>query len=549
MVKKTTLLFSLLIISILTISSYSQKRIRIFSENQLTIQPNLILIDGKGYLKATDVAEMYNLKLDWYGISKKLIFSKYNKKVILFIDSKEVIVDNIKRKLTKSPFLEENMVMVPLELLLTRSFNETFQNSTLWSRETRTLTITEKNEKTEENTEEEEYEQKEEINILPPCVFTYPGFTEVLIETIIPLPYNLEKDTPVSSLCLNIPGGKLNIKESALMVKDGVIKNISAQQEETKASLIIEFDKFAGEFKVFKSSNPVGIVVKTKNLLQQTTSPKTPLTSPAVAQTPSLTKTTISPAPFSPSVGKEKTIPLEEIMTALPSHLKIKTIVIDPGHGGKDPGAVGPDGTKEKDLVLDVAKRLAKMIRKKLHIKVILTRYDDTFIPLAVRTQIANEKNADLFISIHVNASLSPKTKGFEIYFLSEKASDKEAEAVANMENSVIAMEDPSPKLNELMTILWSMTLNKFMNNSSLLCSLISREVSLMHLGIENRGVKQAAFHVLRGTKMPAVLVELGFLSNKGEERKLKSRNFRKKMTEAIYKGIFRYKKQLAAKI
>lgn len=529
--------------SILTLAGYSQRRIQIFSDNQLTVQPVLTLIDGKGYLQATDVAEMYNLKLDWYAISKKLTFSKYNKKVIIFIDSTEVIIDNIKRKLTKSPFLDKNMVMVPLELLLTRAFNETFQNSTLWNRETRTLTITEKNENREETKEEEDA-----INILPPCIFTYPDYTKILIETDSPLNYTVEKGTITTSIFLNIFNGRLDIIKSALMVKNGVIKNISAQQEKTKASLNIEFDKFAGNFEVFKSSNPIGVIIKIKNLLHQTPSAKTSLPLPLTTRPKSLPEITIPTTQHPQTITKGKEIPLEKIINHLPAHLKIKTIVIDPGHGGKDPGAVGPNGTKEKDLVLDVAKRLAKIIKKRMHIKVLLTRNDDTFIPLAVRTQMANEKKADLFISIHVNASLSPKTKGFEIYFLSEKASDKEAEAVANMENSVIAMEEPSPKLNELTSILWSMTLNKYMNNSSLLCSLISREVTLMHLGIQNRGVKQAGFHVLRGAKMPAVLVELGFLSNKGEERKLKNRNFRKKMTEAIYKGIFRYKKQLMSK-
>jgi N-acetylmuramoyl-L-alanine amidase len=544
MIKKIKFLFFLSIVSILTLAGYSQRRIQIFSDNQLTIQPVLTLIDGKGYLQATDVAEMYNLKLDWYAISKKLTFSKYNKKVIIFIDSTEVITDNIKRKLTKSPFLDKNMVMVPLELLLTRAFNGPFQNSTLWDRETRTLTITEKNENREKTKEEDD----DSINILPPCIFTYPDYTKILIETIIPLNYTVEKDTTTTSIFLNIFDGKLDIIKSASMVKNGVIKNISAQQEKTKASLNIEFDKFAGNFEVLKSSNPIGIIVKIKNLLHQSPSTETSLPRPLTAQPKPLPKITIPAIQHLQTITKEKIIPLEKIINNLPAHLKIKTIVIDPGHGGKDPGAIGTNGTKEKDLVLDVAKRLAKIIKKRMHVKVILTRNDDTFIPLAVRTQMANEKKADLFISIHVNASLSPKTKGFEIYFLSEKASDKEAEAVANMENSVIAMEEQSPKLNELTSILWSMTLNKYMNNSSLLCSLISREVTLMHLGIQNRGVKQAAFHVLRGTKMPAVLVELGFLSNKGEERKLKNRNFRKKMTEAIYKGIFRYKKQLASK-
>ena len=425
MMKKTVFLSFLLVASFLSLASYSQKKINVLHKEQLIAQPNLTLLDGKGYLRATDIVKIYNLKLDWYAISKKLTFSKSNKEVILFVNNNEVIIDEVKRKMNKSPFLEKNIVMVPLELIVTRAFNKAFSYTTSWNRETKTLLISEE-------------EEEEEINILPPS-----------------------ETTPL----------QISLQESATPY--------------------------------YKQPN----------------------------------------LPY-----KEKPIHLERVVTSIPLHLKIRTVVIDPGHGGKDPGAIGPRGTEEKEIVLDVAKRLANLIKKRLQAKVILTRYDDTFVPLAVRTQIANEQKADLFISIHANASLSPKTKGFEVYFLSEKASDAEAEAVANMENSVIEMEEPSPKLNELTKILWSMTYNKFMNDSSLLCSLISKEVSSMRLGIENRKVKQAAFYVLRGTKMPAVLIELGFLSNKEEERKLRTRGFRKKITEAIYKGIFHYKKQLAVK-
>jgi len=228
---------------------------------------------------------------------------------------------------------------------------------------------------------------------------------------------------------------------------------------------------------------------------------------------------------------------LEEVQKA-----KIRTVVIDPGHGGKDPGAIGPRGAKEKDVVLKTAHKLAKELHQSLKTRVILTRYHDIFLTLAERTAIANREKADLFISIHCNASLKPHSKGFEIYFLSDEASDEEAEAVANMENAVMALEDKKEKGNEFSSILWSLAMNQFMNESSELCSLVASQVD-RGLGIaNNRGVKQAGFRVLRGTKMPAILLELGFISNRSEERELCSSKFQKKLVESICSGVKEYK-------
>lgn len=241
-------------------------------------------------------------------------------------------------------------------------------------------------------------------------------------------------------------------------------------------------------------------------------------------------------SPIEPEMT-EHVPPLEEAKRA-----RIKTIVIDPGHGGKDPGAIGPGGTKEKDVVLKIAHKLAKELHKNLKTRVILTRYHDIFLPLADRTAIANREKADLFISVHCNASLKSHTEGFEIYFLSEEASDEEAQAVANMENAVMALEERKEKGNELSSILWSLAMNEFMNESSELCSLISSEVDSQLRIMDNRGVKQAGFTVLRGAKMPAILVEGGFISNRSEARKLDSSKFQKELVEAICAGVKRYK-------
>ena len=218
----------------------------------------------------------------------------------------------------------------------------------------------------------------------------------------------------------------------------------------------------------------------------------------------------------------------------------VKTIVIDPGHGGKDPGAVASDGTKEKDIVFDIALRLYKLLKNDSNFNAILTRKADNFLPLGSRTLIANSAHADLFLSIHTNASYKTETRGFEVYFMSDSASDDEAQNVANTENAVVKLEDTAPK-TEVNAILWSMALNEFMNESSEYCSFIKNRFGKMFAG--DRGTKQAGFYVLKGARMPAALVELGFLTNKRDRKILKKSSNRQLIAEKLYESVKEYKK------
>ncbi len=223
---------------------------------------------------------------------------------------------------------------------------------------------------------------------------------------------------------------------------------------------------------------------------------------------------------------------------------KKQIIVIDPGHGGEDPGAIGPNGTKEKDINLAIAKYLRDMLINDGY-EVYLTREEDIFIPLVERTKFANDKNADIFISIHCNAAEKPRgdVRGFEIYFLSETATDPDAVATEKLENEVVKFEKKTPELEKLQKLLWSMVVNEFMNESSKLCSLITKEV-IERTQFVNRGVKQAGFYVLRGAQMPAVLVECGFISHPVEEIKLNKKEIQIAIANGIYAGIKNYVSQ-----
>lgn len=218
-----------------------------------------------------------------------------------------------------------------------------------------------------------------------------------------------------------------------------------------------------------------------------------------------------------------------------------KIIVLDAGHGGMDSGAIGPTGVKEKDINLEIVFYLRDLFKKDKNYKTILTRFDDTFIPLAQRTNIANENDADLFVSVHCNANFNRAVAGFEIYFLSENASDSAAKATAILENSSLDLEDKTNEQKSVLEkMLWSMVINEHMNESSELCSFIVSETK-GRLKIPNKGIKQANFFVLRGTQMPAVLVECAYLSNYTEEAKLQTSKFQKAIADSIYEGVKKY--------
>jgi len=218
---------------------------------------------------------------------------------------------------------------------------------------------------------------------------------------------------------------------------------------------------------------------------------------------------------------------------------KVNVIVIDPGHGGVDPGAVGRRGLYEKDANLSIAKYLRKLILDSLDIKVIMTRDKDKYISLKTRTNIANRNSADLFISIHCNASSKKsKMRGFETYFLSE-ARTNEARAVAMRENASLKFDGIEPT-DVVSNILIDLAQTAYLEESNRFAEYI-QESAEKHLSIPSRGVKQAGFYVLRGAFMPAVLVECAFISHPEEEKLLKQKSFRKKLAQCIFRGIKNY--------
>ena len=223
---------------------------------------------------------------------------------------------------------------------------------------------------------------------------------------------------------------------------------------------------------------------------------------------------------------------------------EFKTIVIDAGHGGKDPGAVGYRGTKEKDIALDVAKRLEKKLSKNMNVKIIMTRDEDVFLKLSERTKIANESNGNLFISIHTNAAEDRKASGFETFLIGPNKNEA-AVRVAARENAVLELEGTiGKKLTNEDLIQATIAQSAFASKSEQFASMVQKEIK-KRVQSRDRGVKQAGFYVLMGASMPNVLVELGFISNPSEEKKLRSPQYRDQLATAIYRAVEQYQKTL----
>jgi len=223
---------------------------------------------------------------------------------------------------------------------------------------------------------------------------------------------------------------------------------------------------------------------------------------------------------------------------------RIDKIVIDPGHGGKDPGTIGANGTYEKDVVLQISKRLKELLQEKLDVQVFMTRNTDKYIALKDRTQYANQVGGKLFISIHANWNRNQSVRGASTYFLGLAKSD-EALEIAQRENAAIQYEENSEysHLTDEKIILASMAQNSFNKESQDLAAIIQESIH-EQTGIKDRGVLQAGFYVLVGASMPNVLVETAFMSNKNEERLLRSSSFQHKIAYAIYESIKEFKQR-----
>ena len=222
---------------------------------------------------------------------------------------------------------------------------------------------------------------------------------------------------------------------------------------------------------------------------------------------------------------------------------RIQKVIVDAGHGGKDPGASSSRGLKEKGLVLEIARKVKEGLEAR-GLEVIMTRNADVFIPLSERAQIANKNGADFFISIHANASTSASLDGFEIYYLSE-ATDDAALALERAENSVIQYERTSPRglSKDLKTILWDLKESQNRKESIQASRQVMDSVSQV-VDTGPKRLRSANFYVLKWTECPAILVELGYITNARDEKKLRTPAYKTALADALVEGFWAYKEE-----
>ena len=359
-----------------------------------------------------------------------------------------------------------------------------------------------------------------------------PNYTRVVIDVKSPVKYEhhllkADPDHKKPRLYLDLHNARVSRRiDSVVPIKDDLLQKARAgQYTENTVRVVLDTEKLVG-YNVFHLYDPFRIVVDVRGFEKRKIKPRQ--------------KSMDSAKKRKVRRGIKKTEkPDQTISLARQLCLNVNRIVIDPGHGGKDPGCKLHRKYKEKNITLALAKRLASRLKKEIGCEVFLTRKKDTFLSLEQRTAIANMKKADLFISLHVNAHKDPRIHGLETYFLN-MATDQQAVMVAARENAT-----SEKNISDLQTILNDLMMNTKIRESSRLAHQVQKGMvggaKNRYKGIRSLGVKQAPFYVLIGAQMPAVLVEVGFLSNSVERKRLMSKAYQERLADGISKGIKRY--------
>ena len=336
---------------------------------------------------------------------------------------------------------------------------------------------------------------------------THPDYTRVVFDLKGELPYRVDRDSQ-GNIIVDFPTGVVSAKavssskKAVIKVKDSAVSEVKFTRIGKGVRTELSLGKRAGSFETNLFKKPYRLVIDVK-------------------------KSDIIPA------GLQK------------KDHKIEVIILDAGHGGKDPGAIGRRGLKEKDVVLDIARRAEKLIKKRGQVKVILTRRRDEFVSLDSRVKLANQNRGSLFVSIHTNSHMHKSAGGFETFYLGRTKTD-DARSVAMLENSVLELEDRPFMLDlgkELNKILWDLRIDEFKIESRELAGVVQTNLD-KRLTLKNRGVKEAPFYVLKGVAMPGALVETAFISNRKEEALLRRNDFRQSIAEAICDSVLQYKEQ-----
>jgi N-acetylmuramoyl-L-alanine amidase len=331
-----------------------------------------------------------------------------------------------------------------------------------------------------------------------------------------PLIHHVDSSTP-GLVRVKIYGGRVDPTKFLVRESRGLFNGVRAEQTERDAYVYFDIKKLTSRIVVEREEDPPSIAI----VLEKGDLPEIP----------------------DPDFAGRKKIEIIDDNASERKTLTIRTVVIDPGHGGKDNGKSGRNGVLEKDVNLLIANKTRELLERELGVDVVLTREDDRLLSLTRRTEIANQSGGDLFISVHCNSWFSVDTGGFEAYFLSPARTDWD-KAVAMAENSADDFATGNADLSsDIDFILWDLVQNEFINESSYLAEVTQKAMS-ERLSIRNRGVKQANFTVLQGARMPAMLIETAFLSNPHEEGLLKDPSFQEQVARGLVEAVRKFRER-----
>ncbi len=524
---------------------------------------SVMTVSGRPYLDARSAVELVSGQLRVVRAKGHATIKVGARTLLVDIGSPLVRIDGRMIPLESSPLLSGPRLLIPVEFLAVILAERYGQDMVDWDPTQRVARI-----------------RFHEATINRIRVGTYPSHTRVVLDTAGPLEWSVQSEDGSHALRILVPGAMLAPNIHPLTLPAGILRSVQPAQLVGGVEVTLLRERRDGGFRSFALSNPDRIVIDilalpaqgegqvTARMTEKTGAPATlhstssrsaarpdpPLEVRPARASPMVPPGQVSGAAGDPPIlpsGSEKvhpqTVPREGQAEGDAGRL---TVVLDPGHGGHDTGAVGPTGLFEKDVVLDLAMRLRRLLQGRLGIRVIMTRTEDVFVPLQERTAIANRAKADFFLSLHVNGARKRGAVGFETFFFTREPSDSDARASAQRENLVIETDGSRGKDQEslLRITLADMAVTRDIRESSEMAELVLTSLDKL-LRVENRGVKSGPFHVLATAAMPAILVESAFITNPKEERKLQREEYRQRVAEALFEGIAKYKERYERRV
>jgi N-acetylmuramoyl-L-alanine amidase len=447
----------------------------------------LLRVDGEDawFVRASDVARLLRATQFWNASSRKIVLGVGKARIVLTVDTRVAVIDGEPVMMRTETHYEDGSILVPLEFILETASQHTPRGFS-WDEDAKRLTV-----------------GGAGFNVTQVSFSTAGGRTVVTLHMTEPLIYHVDTATP-GLVRIKLYGGRVDLRAFNVREERGFVKRVRAEQSDRDAFITLDVSRDATRLRVDRRDTPPELEIALERGAGEE--------------------------------AEEGTIQIVDEGAEGAGEFVIDRICIDPGHGGHDNGKESSDGVFEKDVNLAIARAIRDRITAELGIDVVMTRDDDRMVDLFERTEIANTAGCDLFVSVHCNSWFNRGTGGFESYFLSP-ARDEVGKALQQFENEPGSDAKGSAATSDVQFILWDLVQNDFIAESSTFAEYVQQEMT-SRLGIQSRGVKQAGFVVLQGAKMPAVLLEVAFLSNPAEERLLVDESFQRRVADGVVASI-----------